>query len=128
MPLSGPADASAREHLPLKADVLMILLALRDGERHGYAIMRDASERSEGVVRLQTGALYRTLRHLLDDGLVEESGDRPASERDDERRRYYRLTSLGAAVLAGELERLAGIVARAGAPRPSAAARRPRLA
>jgi DNA-binding PadR family transcriptional regulator len=125
---SRPPD-DVGPHLPLKADVLMILLALRDGERHGYAIMRDATERSAGVVRLQAGALYRTLRHLLDDGLVVEPGDRPAPERDDERRRYYRLTPLGAAVLAAELERLARIVADAGTPaRRPAASRRPRLA
>lgn len=96
------ADPPSRhlQHLPLKSDVLMILLALGDGERHGYAIIRDAAERSEGTVRLQTGALYRTLRRLLDDALVEESEERPAPERDDERRRYYRLTPLGASVLA----------------------------
>ena len=111
-------------HPPLKADVLMILLALRDGERHGYAIMRDAAERSEGAVRLQAGALYRTLKRLVDDGLVAESDARPAPESDDERRRYYRLTSLGARVLAAELDRLARLVAAA---RP-ATSRRPRLA
>ena len=121
MPRRAPHEAESREHLPLKADVLMILLALRDGERHGYAIMRDAAERSEGVVRLQAGALYRTLRHLLDDGLVAESAERPAPDRDDERRRYYRLTPLGAAVLAAELARLGRLVT-------GAAPRRPRLA
>ena len=106
-----PPDPGA--HLPLKADVLMILLALRDGERHGYAIMRDAAERSEGTVRLQAGALYRTLKRLVDDGLVAESDRRPAPESDDERRRYYTLTPLGARVLAAELDRLARLVAAA---------------
>jgi len=112
-------------HLPLKADLLMILLALRDGERHGYAIMRDAAERSEGTVRLQAGALYRTLKRLVDDGLVAESDVRPAPERDDERRRYYRLPPLGARVVAAELDRLARLVAAARAPAARGAAHRP---
>jgi len=116
--------AAHRRHLPLKSDVLMILLALRDGETHGYAIIRDAEARSEGTVRLQTGALYRTLRRLLDDGLVDESARRPAPEDDDERRRYYHLTRTGAGVLAAELERLGRLVA---ATTP-ATGRRPRLA
>ena len=117
-----PRDPAA--FLPLKADLLMILLALRDGERHGYAIMRDAAERSEGTVRLQAGALYRTLKRLVDDGLVAESDVRPTPESDDERRRYYRLTPLGARVVAAELDRLARLVAAARAPAP----RSPRLA
>ena len=116
--------ASADAHLPLKADVLMILLALRDGERHGYAIMRDAEVRSEGAVRLQTGALYRTLKRLLDDGLVAETPAPSHADVDDERRRYYRLSRLGASVVAAELERLARLVdaARRAVTRP------PRLA
>ena len=131
--------ATPDPHLPLKPDVLMILLALREGERHGYALMRDAAERSEGTVRLQAGALYRTLKRLVDDGLVAESDARPAPESDDERRRYYRLTPLGARVLAAELDRLARLVAaaRGGTARDAAARdaaardgapRRPRLA
>ncbi len=118
-----PPAPEPTPHLPLKADVLMILLALREGERHGYAIMRDAAARSEGTVRLQAGALYRTLKRLVDDALVAESDHRPAPESDDERRRYYALTPLGARVLAAELDRLARLVAAA---RP--AARHPRLA
>jgi DNA-binding PadR family transcriptional regulator len=118
-------DPRVREYLPLKADVLMILLVLHDGERHGYAIMREAFGRSEGTVRLQTGALYRVLKRLLDDGLLAESGRRPAPDSDDERRRYYRLTALGADVLAAELDRLRRLVTTAG---PGGTARRPRLA
>lgn len=121
-----PSAAQARQqHLPLKSDVLMILLVLRDGERHGYAIMRDARERSEGTVHLQTGALYRVLKRLLESGLVAESDRRPAPDRDDERRRYYRLAPLGAAVLTAELDRLARLVASA---RGAKTSQRPRLA
>ena len=101
------------DFLPLKPDAFYILLVLLYGERHGYAIMRDAAERSEGTVRLQAGALYRTLKRLLDDRLVAESDRRPAPESDDERRRYYTLTPLGARVLAAELDRLARLVAAA---------------
>ncbi len=112
-------------HLPLKADVLMILLALRDGERHGYAIMRDALARSEGTVRLQAGALYRVLKRLLDNGLVEETDRRAAPTADDERRRYYRLSRLGADVLDAELRRLTRLV---GGPQAASVRRRPRPA
>lgn len=116
---------SPERFLPLKTDVLLLLLALRDGERHGYALLREIAERSEGTVRLQTGALYRRLEQLLADGLVEESDWRPAPDADDERRRYYRLSRLGAAVLAAELGRLARLVAAAAA---GTSPRRPRPA
>jgi DNA-binding PadR family transcriptional regulator len=90
----------------LKGDALAVLLTLTGGPLHGYAIMLAAEERSGGDVRLQTGALYRTLKRLLDDSLVEECG-RPASVAgDDERRRFYRLTPRGRRALAAEGERL----------------------
>lgn len=104
---------SAEQFLPLKPDVLVILLVLRDGERHGYALMREAEVRSEGAVRLQTGALYRTLKRLLDDGLVSEAPPPADAETDDERRRYYRLTRLGLAVVSAESQRLARLLADA---------------
>ena len=97
-------------YLPLKPLVLHILLALAEEEGHGYAIMRAVRERSEGRIRLETGPLYRQLKRLLDDGLVEESDRRPAADRDDQRRRYYRLTQLGRDVAAAEARRLAGLV------------------
>ena len=101
------------DFLPLKPDAFYILLVLLYGERHGYAIMRDAAERSGGRVELQAGALYRLLRRLLEDGLVTESNRRPAADADDERRRYYRITSLGRGTIAAEAERMATLAATA---------------
>lgn len=100
---------AADDFLPLKTDAFYVLLVLLHGERHGYAIMRDAAERSEGAVELQAGALYRLLRRMLDDGLVVESQRRPAADADDERRRYYRITALGKRVIAAEAERMAAL-------------------
>jgi len=100
-----PAD-----FLPLRSDVLLILMALADGPRHGYGLIRDVETRSEGQIVLQTGALYRTLRRLLEDGTVEEC-PRPAGEAsDDERRRYYAVTPFGRAVLEAEIARMSRLV------------------
>jgi len=93
---------------PLTPAVFAILLSLGDGEKHGYAIMKDARTPQGGGVRLGPGTLYGTLDRMMRDGLVEESG---AS--DDERRRYYRLTGVGHSVLAVELTRLDAAVASA---------------
>jgi DNA-binding PadR family transcriptional regulator len=108
--MSGPGRVPVDEHLPLKPLIFHILLALAEEERHGYAIMREVRERSGGHIRLETGPLYRHLKRLLDDGLVEESDYRPAPDRDDQRRRYYRLTTMGRAVMAAEAERMAELV------------------
>ena len=81
--------------LPLTPAVFHILLALADGERHGYAIMRDVSNDTNGVLRLGPGTLYGCLNRMLAAGLVEESDERPDPELDDERRRYYRITAMG---------------------------------
>ena len=96
--------------LPLSAAVFHILLALVDGERHGYGIMQETARLSNGQVRLGPGTLYRTLRRVLSDGLIEESEERPAPELDDERRHYYRLTPLGLRVAHAEAQRLAALV------------------
>lgn len=115
-----PADL-----LPLKSDVLLVLLALATRPLHGYGIIRDVEERTGGEVLLQTGALYRTLRRLLTDDLIEECG-RPAGEStSDERRRYYRLTPLGHAVMDAEVARMSRLVRAA---RLTAGGKRPRLA
>jgi DNA-binding PadR family transcriptional regulator len=82
---------------------------LAAGERHGYGIRQDIIEHTNGSIELEAGNLYRTIRHLEADGLIDESERRPAPD-DDERRRYYRLTPFGRRVLAAELERLRALV------------------
>ena len=92
-----------------------ILLAIGPEERHGYAIMGEVSRITGGTIRLGPGAIYTTIRRLLDDGLIEESDERPDPELDDQRRRYYRLTSLGRSVATVEVRRLDTLV-RAASP------------
>jgi len=106
------------ELLPLRAVVFHVLLSLADAERHGYAIVQDIAERSSARLRLEPGNLYRTLRFMLDEGLIEESGRRPAADVDDERRRYYRITRFGLRVAQAEAARLEELVrdARARVP------------
>ena len=99
-----------RGFLPLKPVQFHILLALSECDRHGYAIIQETLERTGGEVRLEMGTLYRTLHRMLGGGLVEESDHRPAPEQDDQRRRYYRLTSLGRDVAAAEANRMAALV------------------
>src|SRR5215475_6732623 len=92
--------------LPLKPHWFHVLLSLADGEQHGYGIMQEVLDRTGGKVRLWPATLYGTIKRLIDESLIEESGDRPAPELDDARRRYYRLTKLGRRVLAAESVRL----------------------
>lgn len=100
-----------RRFLPLKAKVFMVLLALREGAGHGYAIRKDVLERSDGAVELDPGGLYRLIARLESDGLIEPAEHRPPAEDDDDRRNYYALTDLGEAVLAAEARRMAKLVA-----------------
>lgn len=97
-------------HLPLAPATFQILLTLVDGDRHGYAIMKEVAERTEGTVRLGPGTLYGALKRLLESGLVEEGGERADPELGDERRRYYRLTSFGLRVARAEARRLEAMV------------------
>ena len=97
-------------YLPLPPATFHILVALADGELHGYAIMKGVAARSEGSVRLGPGTLYGSLKRLLEAGLVEEVGERADPERGDERRRYYRLTPLGLSVVRAEARRLDAMV------------------
>ncbi|HZI62003.1 MAG TPA: PadR family transcriptional regulator [Pyrinomonadaceae bacterium] len=99
--------------LPLTPAMFHILLALADKERHGYEIMREVDERSDGKVRLGPGTLYGSIKRMLGDGLIEEMDERPDPELDDERRRYYRLTNLGHRVAVAEAERLERLVKNA---------------
>lgn len=104
------AGKSPEAYLPLPPATFHILLALADGEQHGYAIMKGVAARSDGSVRLGPGTLYGALKRLLEAGLVDESGERADPERSDERRRYYRLTQLGLSVARAEARRLDAMV------------------
>jgi DNA-binding PadR family transcriptional regulator len=99
--------------LPLTPAVFYILLVLAEGDRHGYAIMREATQRSGGALRLGPGTLYAAISRLLKDGLIVELEERPAPELDDSRRRYYRLSDRGSLVLAAEAKRLAELARQA---------------
>lgn len=79
----------------LSRDTFYILVALADGERHGYSIMQEVAERTAGGVRLSPSTLYSAIKRLLEAGYIEELQERPDPEHDDERRRYYRLTKAG---------------------------------
>jgi len=96
--------------LPLTPAVLHILVALAGGELHGYAIMQEVVRLTDGRLRLGPGTLYRSIRTMLEEGLIVESDERPDPALDDERRRYYRLTDFGLRVGQAELGRLARLV------------------
>ncbi len=95
---------------PLTPAVFHILLALVDGERHGYGIVQEITQRTDGAVRMGPGTLYGTIKRLLADGLIVETDDRPDPRLDDERRRYYQLTALGLRQAAAEARRLDQLV------------------
>ena len=101
------------KHLPLTPAVFLILLALSDGDKHGYAIMRVVKETTGGQVVLGPGTLYGAIKRLQRESLITESDYRPDPVIDDARRRYYELTELGRRVLVAESERLASLVAYA---------------
>lgn len=100
--------------LPLAPATFYILVALADDERHGYAIRQFVEEESEGRVKLGPGTLYPALKRLLNDGLIEELDERADGE---ERRRYYRISTLGRAVAVAEARRLEAAVRFAGSVR-----------
>ena len=99
--------------LPLSTPVFHILVALAGQDRHGYSIMQDVAARTDGRIRLSPGTLYGSVRRLLEDGLIAETGERPDPEHDDERRRYYRLTPHGQAVAVAEASRLERLLGQA---------------
>lgn len=104
------AQPDPGREIPLTPAVFHILLALADGEKHGYAIMKEVESATEGAVTMGPGTLYGSLKRMLKDGLIGESDERPDPKIDDSRRRYYELTGYGRRVLAAEVERLAQAV------------------
>jgi len=99
--------------LPLTPAVFHILLALADGEKHGYAIMQEVEAASHEQVKMGPGTLYGSIKRMLAAGLIEETDERPDPEMDDQRRRYYQLTGLGGQVVEAESRRLANLVSLA---------------
>lgn len=104
---------NASGFLPLTPAEFQVLVALADGEKHGYAIIKEVARRTEGKVRIHTGTLYTVIKRFLADGLIAETTTRPDPALDDERRRYYRLTDRGRAVAVAEADRLTETLAQA---------------
>ena len=113
--IMDPHQTEPSDYLPLTPAVFHILLSLVDEERHGYGIMKEVEARTEKRVQLKPGTLYQAIKRLLDSGLIEESAERIDPTLTDERRRYYRLTGAGRAVVEAEAERLARMVEQAAA-------------
>jgi DNA-binding PadR family transcriptional regulator len=103
-------DPAVEGFLPLPAATFHILIALADGDRHGYGIIQDVAAHTDGALKLSAGTLYRSIQRMLEQGLIVETDERPAPDEDDERRRYYRNTAFGAAVARAEARRLTQLV------------------
>ena len=101
------------DHLPLSPAEFQVLVALADGEKHGYAIGKEVARRTDGQVVLRAATLYTVIKRLLEEGLIDESSARPDPALDDERRRYYRLSERGRKVAVAEAERLEQTVRQA---------------
>ncbi len=106
----NPAQSDPDQEIPLTPAVFHILLALADGEKHGYAIMKEVESVTDGAVRMGPGTLYGSIKRMLKAGMIRESDERPDPELDDARRRYYELTGYGRRVLEAEAQRLAQAV------------------
>lgn len=100
-------------YLPLTPAMFQVLVALADGEKHGYGVIKEVARRTDGKVRLRAATLYTVIRRFVDDGFIQESTARPDPALDDERRRYYRLTDRGRAVAVAEARRMAETLAQA---------------
>jgi DNA-binding PadR family transcriptional regulator len=96
--------------LPLPEATFHILMAVAEDDRHGYAIIQEVATRTDGALKLSPGTLYRSIQRMLEQGLIQETAERPAPELDDERRRYYRISSFGRTVAKAEARRLAQLV------------------
>ena len=106
-------DPLPESFLPLHRDTFHVLVSLADRDRHGYSVMQDVAERTDGALRLSPSSLYATIKRLLEQGLIEELAERPDPEHDDQRRRYYGLTRLGRRVAMAEARRLERLLADA---------------
>ena len=106
---------AANEFVPLAPAAFHILVALAEGSRHGYAIMKDVAGATGGEVRLNPGTLYTTIKRLLEDGLIRETAAPAGTGSSDERRRYYSITQLGRRGARAELMRLRGLIDHAAA-------------
>jgi DNA-binding PadR family transcriptional regulator len=115
--MKRPGGLSVRDQLPVSPIVLHVLLSLVDGDKHGYAIIKEVRRRTAGEVELGASSLYSVLKRLLAEGLVAETAERPDPALDDERRRYYRLTRFGRGVAIAELRRLESLISQARAKR-----------
>lgn len=103
----------ADSYLPLTPALFQVLVALADGDKHGYAVIKEVRRRTNDKVQLGAGTLYAIVKRLLDDGLIVECDERPDPALDDERRRYYRLTPDGRAVAQAEAHRLEEVLEQA---------------
>src|SRR5215469_3503169 len=116
-------ELAVQDLLPLAPAMFHMLLLLSEGERHGYALKREMSKRTGGKLNPGPGVLYGAINKMLEQGLVVESEERPASHLDDERRRYYRITPLGRRVAQAEAVRMRDLVqiaeANLGLPEPA---------
>jgi DNA-binding PadR family transcriptional regulator len=108
--MSQARQSGPEQFVPLAPAALHVLLAIGPNERHGYAIMSEVERITDGAVRMGPGTLYGTIKRLLSDGLIEECGERPDPQRVDQRRRYYRLTVVGQAVVSREVARLHSMI------------------
>ena len=86
--------------------MFQVLIALADGEKHGYAVIKEVARRTDGAIHLSAGTLYTLIRRFVQDGVIAESNARPDAALDDERRRYYRLTEFGREVARAEADRM----------------------
>ena len=103
-------DRALDDLLPLSSATFHILMAVASDDRHGYGIIRDVAASTDGALKLSAGTLYRTIQRMLEQGLIQETHERPAPDMDDERRRYYRITRLGSAAARAEVARLSELV------------------
>ncbi len=92
--------------LPLTPGMFHVLIALADGEKHGYAIIKEVVRRTDGAIRLSAGTLYTLIRRFVQEGVIAESDERPDPSLDDERRRYYRITEFGRDLARAEASRM----------------------